>query len=124
MYSKISARLTEKKIANPAHEVYMISGSTERYISDQVMIVNRFGTYKMKIKAALFQTYHHALHNRFNQAKELLQKTHISEIVHLQDITTQILYNRAITQIGIAAFRLGNVEQCHEILVDIMQTTR
>ncbi len=124
LYSKINARLAEKKKANASEDMYTIQGSTERYINEQVTTINKFGTYKMKIKAALFQTYHHALHNRFNQAKELLLKTHISEIVHLQDITTQILYNRAITQIGIAAFRLGNIEQCHEILVDIMQTTR
>jgi hypothetical protein len=34
LYSKIAARLSEKKKSNPAEEVYMINGSTERYINE------------------------------------------------------------------------------------------
>lgn len=42
----------------------------------------------------------------------------------MQDIGSQILYNRAITQIGMSAFRLGLIEESHDILVEICQTAK
>lgn len=54
----------------------------------------------------------------------MLLKTHLTEIIHLQDIGTQIIYNRAITQIGMSAFRIGLIEESHDILVDICQTQK
>lgn len=51
-------------------------------------------------------------------------KTHISDIIHLQDITNQILYNRVLTQLGMAAFRLGLIEESHDILVEVCQHSR
>lgn len=74
----------------------------------------------MKIRAVLQVVYHHSIHNRFKEAKELLLRTHISNIITLQDIGTQIIYNRAITQVGMAAFRLGLIEEAHDILVEII----
>lgn len=68
--------------------------------------------------------YHHSIHNRYHEAKDLLLRTHVSDIVHTQDIGTQIIYNRAITQIGMAAFRIGLIEESHDILVDICQTAK
>mmetsp|Transcript_15165 Transcript_15165/g.14758 ORF Transcript_15165/g.14758 Transcript_15165/m.14758 type:complete len:91 (-) Transcript_15165:846-1118(-) len=78
----------------------------------------------MRLRAYLYQAYHHALHNRFSQAKELLLKTHITEIIHIQEIPVQILYNRACTQLGMAAFRLGNIQDCHEILMEVTSNSR
>lgn len=73
----------------------------------------------MKLRAALYQIYHLSIHKKFYPARDLLLKTHIGDIIHLQDIASQILYNRAVTQIGMAAFRLGLIEESHDILVEI-----
>lgn len=78
----------------------------------------------MRVRANLCQAYHHGLHKRYHEGRELLHKTHLSETIHLQDISNQILYNRAITQLGLSAFRLGLIEECHEVLVDIVQAAR
>ncbi len=32
------------------------------------------------------QVYHHSLHNRFNEAKVLMLKTHISDVIQLQNV--------------------------------------
>lgn len=40
----------------------------------------------MKVRAALCQAYHHGLHCRFQEGRELLLKTHVGESIHLQDI--------------------------------------
>jgi translation initiation factor 3 subunit C len=89
-----------------------------------VDLINQHGTARMRIRSALYIVYHHSIHNRFKVAKDLLLKTHIADIISLQDIGTQIIYNRAITQIGMAAFRLGMIEDAHDILVDICQTAK
>ena len=78
----------------------------------------------MRVKATLLQVYHLALHNKVVIAKDLLKKTHIGEIIALQHVDNQILYNRAIAQIGMAYFRMGCIEQSHEVLVEIFQNPR
>ena len=106
------------------NEVYVVHDDTQKVVEELVNLINNSGTSKMKLRAALYQIYHHSIHKRFHEARELLLKTHISDIIHLQDIGCQILYNRAITQIGMAAFRLGLIEESHDILVDICQTAK
>ena len=93
-------------------------------IEELVSLINQKGTSKMKVRAALCQVYHHGLHRRFYEGRELLLKTHVGESIHLQDIGSQILYNRAITQVGLAAFRLGLIEESHDVLVEVVQTAR
>ena len=34
------------------------------------------------------------------------------------------MYNRALTQVGMSAFSLGLIEDCHEVLVEICQNQR
>lgn len=78
----------------------------------------------MRVKATLLQVYHLALHNNVVEAKDLLQKTHIGQIISMQVVDHQILYNRALAQIGMAFFRLGQIEKSHEVLVEIFYSPR
>lgn len=105
-------------------ESYIPTQPSISFIESLVQLINASGSSKMKVKAALCQAYHHGLHRRFYEGRELLLKTHVGESIHLQDIGSQILYNRAITQVGLAAFRLGLIEECHDVLVDIVQAKR
>lgn len=79
---------------------------------------------EMRVKATLCQAYHHALHNRVRKARDLIMKSHIGQIIKDYKVDNQILYNRAITQTGMAAFRLGDIKLSHEILIEIYQNTR
>jgi translation initiation factor 3 subunit C len=97
---------------------------SRRVLGDIVKLINQFGTLKMKMRATLYLIYFHSIHNRFTDAKDLLLKSHIGDVVYLQDIGIQILYNRAVTQCGMAAFRAGNIEEAHDILVDICQIAK
>lgn len=65
------------------------------------------------MKAVLLQIYHHSLHNRLQEAKELVMKSRVSQIIAKQQIGNQVLYNRAFVQCGLAAFRLGLFEECN-----------
>lgn len=74
---------------------------------------------RMKLKAILLQCYHHAIHNRYSAARDLLMKSRISKMISGQPIAHQVHYNRAFVQIGLAAFRLGLFDESNSILIEV-----
>lgn len=79
---------------------------------------------KMKIKAILLQVYHHAIHNRYQDARHLLMKSQIQNVIAKQQILNQIYYNRAIVQLGFCAFRQGHFDDANTILAEVAQNTK
>jgi len=75
-------------------------------------------------RALLCQIYHHSLHDRWNKANELLLMSHVQAIVDRSEASTQILYNRAICQLGLCAFRHGYIKEAHQGLSEIHNTQR
>ncbi|KAI6178388.1 Eukaryotic translation initiation factor 3 subunit C [Aphelenchoides besseyi] len=75
-------------------------------------------------RALLCQIYHHALHDRWNKAKELLLMSHLQVIVDHSEASTQILYNRTMCQIGLCAFRHGFIREAHQSLSEIHNAQR
>jgi hypothetical protein len=65
---------------------YIPEKESRLLIEDLVKIVNKHGSSKMKVKAALQQAFHHGLHRRYYEGRDLLLKTHVGESIHLQDI--------------------------------------
>ena len=51
-----------------------------------------------------------------------MMKSHIS--TNLNQVDNQILYNRALTQTGLAAFRLGKIQEAHDLLSDICNNSK
>ena len=72
----------------------------------------------------LYHIYHHALHNDFHRARDMFLMSHLQEQVHNADVVTQILYNRAVVQVGLAAFRVGLIREAQSTLQDIFNTQR
>lgn len=68
--------------------------------------------------------YHHALHNRLREAKDIMMKSHMSSNLNNMYIDNQILYNRALTQTGLAAFRLGKMQEAHDLLSDVCNNSK
>ena len=54
---------------------------------------------RIRTRSMLCQIYHHALHDRWYQARDLLLISHLQETIQHSDIPTQILYNRTMTQV-------------------------
>lgn len=79
---------------------YIPEGDSSQVLADLTQLINTHGTARMRFRAALYTVYHLSIHNKFSQAKELLLKTHIADIISIQDVGTQIIYNRAIIQVG------------------------
>jgi translation initiation factor 3 subunit C len=79
---------------------------------------------RTRTRAILCQIYHFAKHNCYNKARDLMLMCHVQDTVQSSDISTQILYNRTIVQIGLCTFRFGMIREAHQALVDIQSGNR
>ncbi|KIJ61357.1 hypothetical protein HYDPIDRAFT_159726 [Hydnomerulius pinastri MD-312] len=78
----------------------------------------------LRTRAMLSHIYHHALHNDFFTARDMLLMSHLQESIHSADVATQILYNRTVVQLGLCAFRCGLIKEAQATLQDIFTTQR
>ncbi|MEN2497799.1 MAG: Eukaryotic translation initiation factor 3 subunit C [Marteilia pararefringens] len=69
-----------------------------------------------KHRSTLYYIVYLSNRGRFQLAKQLLLISHISDSIEQKDIQTQILYNHALTSLGISAFRDGEFEFSHQFL--------
>ena len=75
---------------------------------------------RIRTRAILYHVYHHALNKRYTQARDLLLMSRLQDSITKADISTQVLYNRALAQIGICAFRSGLLKECHSALSEMV----
>lgn len=78
----------------------------------------------LRARAILAHIFNHAIHARYHQARDLLLMSHLHDTIQHADVATQIMYNRAMVQLGLAAFRNGFIHECQTILQDMFQTQR
>lgn len=81
-------------------------------------------TDRLRTRAILCHIYHHAMHDNWFQARDLLLMSHLQESIQHSDPPTQILYNRTMANLGLCAFRQSNVKDAHQCLVDLMMTSK
>lgn len=119
MYYKFDPNvLKKKKGEHPA---------TYRSSVDEMEKLCRFiyandNTDRLRTRAILSHIYHHALHDNWFQARDLVLMSHLQETIQHSDPPTQILYNRTMANLGLCAFRQGNIKDAHQCLVDLMMT--
>ncbi|XP_063226776.1 eukaryotic translation initiation factor 3 subunit C-like [Bacillus rossius redtenbacheri] len=77
---------------------------------------------RLRAHAILHQIYHHALHDNWFEARDLFLMSHLQESIQFSDTATQIVYNRTMAQLGLCAFRRGNVEEAHSCLVELVSS--
>ena len=81
-------------------------------------------TDRLRTVAMLCHIYHHSLHDRWYEARDLMLMSHLQESIDNADIPLQILYNRTMVQVGLCAFRVGNIKESHAALLDIQVGNR
>jgi len=121
MYETIKTRMNAKGEVDT--NVYLLENS-ETVIADLVSQVQANGAPRARVRATLYHVYHHALHNRVRPAKDIMMKSHMSQLSSHMNVDNQIMYNRALTQTGLAAFRLGRINEAHDLLVDICNNAK
>lgn len=81
-------------------------------------------TDRLRTRAILSHIFHHALHDNWFQARDLVLMSHLQETIQNSDPSTQILYNRMMANLGLCAFRQGNIKDAHQCLIELMMTAK
>jgi translation initiation factor 3 subunit C len=139
---RIIARRLDHVYYKPEQVIRSLEASSNKILPDYVgskittaeepsELIAQFCTYLYKESSTVFRTramlcqiYYHALHKQFHIARDLLLMSHVQDSIHQADVGTQILFNRAMVQIGICAFRDGLIKESHAALSEIQGTGR
>lgn len=76
-------------------------------------------TDRIRTQAILYHIYHHALHDNWFEARDLMLMSQLQHNICKADIPLHIVYNRALVQLGLCAFRHGYIREAHQDLLDI-----
>lgn len=79
---------------------------------------------KLKVRALLCHVYHLALHGQYCAARDVFVASHVSEHLGSLEVSTQILYNRTVVQLGLAAFQRGLLKDSYFALQEICSSGR
>jgi hypothetical protein len=91
-------------------------------VIDLAMYLYAHGDARQKTKALLMHITYLAIHNYFEQARDLLLMSHIMENINDADINSRILFNRGMAQLGLCAFRTGFYTQALNCLADLQSS--
>ncbi|KAF1953662.1 eukaryotic translation initiation factor 3 subunit C [Byssothecium circinans] len=112
--SKLDSQITPRKISN-----------------DTASLVQTLCTYLfqhsegiIRARAMLCQIYFLALHDQYYKARDMMLMSHLQETISNFDVNTQILFNRALVQVGLCAFRAGLVYEAQTSLQEICGSNR
>jgi len=88
-------------------------------MADMCTFVYQYGDTRGQFRALICQIYHHALHDDFHHARDLLLMSRLQDQIYTVEVDTQILFNRMMVQLGLAAFRQELLQETHGCLMEI-----
>uniref|UniRef100_UPI000EF4CF26 eukaryotic translation initiation factor 3 subunit C n=1 Tax=Ciona intestinalis TaxID=7719 RepID=UPI000EF4CF26 len=116
--------VAEEKTSDEEPETEESLDSTQLMSTLCQYIYTKDSSDRIRTRAILHHIYHHSLHDRWYEARDLMLMSHLQETINYSDVPTQIAYNRTMVQLGLCAFRQGLMREAHNALVDIQSTGR
>jgi len=81
--------------------------------------VLKYGNERARARALLCEIYNEAFIGNFSEAHDKLLMSQLQGSISHADVSTQILFNRVIAQLGISAFRKGQFSATHAYLSEL-----
>lgn len=78
----------------------------------------------IKARSMLCQIFFLALHDQYYRSRDMMLMSHLSENISNFDVSTQILFNRTLVQIGLCAFRAGLIYEAQNTLGEVCGSGR
>lgn len=101
--------------------------ASEDYITELVQtlteLLKKNDDIAIKKRATLYQVYYHALNKDFEESKNMLLESNVQQNINKAEPSLQILFNRVVVQLGLSAFKLSLIEDCHQILNELLSAT-
>lgn len=127
-----AARIAARRVEHLYYKSDAHSGAPAAEVKDDSKVlldklahlIYNNGDERSKTRTILCQIYHHSLHDRFYQARDMMLMSHLQESIGRTDIPTQILFNRTMVQLGLCAFRSNLIKQAHSCLMEICSSRR
>ena len=89
-------------------------------VSDCASFIYAHGSDKEKVRAILCHITYHAIHDRFEEGRDLLLMSKLQDsISNSNHIPNMILFNRMMVTLGLCAFRQGRIWDAFNCLSDI-----
>jgi translation initiation factor 3 subunit C len=125
---KRAARVAARRVLHMYHKstelnekVRALSGAAahDKTLAELATLVYRYGEDYAKSQTMLAHIFNHAVDNRFYDARDMLLMSHLQETINGMDVPLQVMFNRAMAQLGLCAFRLGMPWESHACLQEM-----
>ncbi|KAJ4376430.1 Translation initiation factor 3 subunit c [Neocucurbitaria cava] len=101
-----------------------ISNDTASLVQTLCTYLFQYSEGIIRARAMLCQIYFLSLHDQYYKARDMMLMSHLQETISNFDVNTQILFNRALVQVGLCAFRAGLVYEAQTSLQEICGSNR
>jgi translation initiation factor 3 subunit C len=102
----------------------LINSDLTSFLAELSDLIYQHSLPETKIKVLVMNIFHHALHGRFYEARDLLLMSRLQDTIQTYEAPVQILYNRATAQLGLCAFSAGLISEAHACLAELYNSQR
>jgi len=104
--------------------IYGTPNQLGNFIHKVATYIYKHGDERARTRSILCEVYQNAISGNFFKGRELLLLSHLQENINHADVSTQILYNRALAQMGVCAFKKGMFIEAHGCLTELFTSGR